>query len=78
MELRLRIAQVRPLRGVVAVSGTVNGAAADRPGPVRFAGWLELLRVLGDLLADQPGELEPGLEGQLGEDVRNVGLDRAP
>lgn len=77
MELRVQISHARPLRGVVAVIGS-NDATTDRPEPVRFVGWLELLRALGDLLADQTGELEPGPEGQLDKDVRDVGLDRAP
>ena len=78
MELRLQISQARPVRGVVAVIRSFKDATADRPEPVRFVGWLELLRALGDLLADETGELEPSPEGQLGEDVRDVGLDRAP
>lgn len=77
MELRVQISHARPLRGVVAVIGS-SDATTDRPEPLRFIGWLELLCALRDLLTDQTAELEPGPDGQLGEDVRDVGLDRAP
>lgn len=78
MELRLEISRERPPRGVVAVLRSFADVTADHPEAVRFVGWLELLRALGDLLADETGELNPGAEGQLGKDVRDVSLDRAP
>lgn len=49
-------------------------AAAARP----FAGWLELLQILSEALADGSGKLDATADPQFSEQVDHVSLDRAP
>lgn len=52
MEIHISIQTTKPLAGT---------AIAGRRGPLRFEGWLELLRVLSVLLGLE-GNSEPGRE----------------
>lgn len=79
VDLRIRIFQARPLRGSVARAPTAKDVRPRTPAdPVQFVGWLELLRALSDLLVDETGQLQPRADRELGENVRDVGLDRTP
>ena len=71
------------MRIEIWVDGTdpPTGRVGDRGGSVPFCGWIDLLAVLSEVLEaprDEQGELGAGAQAQLGEDVRHVGLDRAP
>jgi hypothetical protein len=60
----------------------------DEVAPIPFAGWLQLLGILSAALPEDPallglaqglgGQLDPGGHAQLGEDVRQMGVDRVP
>ena len=61
--------------------------AVDEGAPIPFAGWLQLLGILSDALFDPGspglahglrGELDPGGDAQLGEDVGQVGVNGVP
>jgi hypothetical protein len=62
--------------------------AVDEAQPIPFAGWLQLLGILSAALPEEPaslgltqglgGQLDPGAHPQLGEDVRQMGMDRVP
>lgn len=61
---------------------------ADEHEAEPFAGWLQLLGILDRLLLGPVGslgsalrlrgQLDPGAEGKLGQDVGHVGVDRMP
>ncbi len=61
-----------------------SGSIAGEGRAVTFAGWLALLRLLSEFASDHDlegsprgfgGELDPGRQPELSEDVRDVGLD---
>jgi hypothetical protein len=59
--IRLWIEGTQPLAGTAATKGSE---------PLRFDGWLELLRVVSELVAAAE---EPMQEGQQGDDSRHPG-----
>ncbi len=69
VHVHLEVEQTRPPMGRVRV-GKEEAATP-------FAGWLELLRILSDLLAHQPRELDAAGDPKLGEEVRDMGFDRS-
>ncbi len=68
MDVYLHLERRSPPRGVVTA-----GATSD---PLPFSGWLELLRILSQLLSDEPAQLYPAAGAQLGEEVDDMGLHR--
>lgn len=64
VQVHLDIRQAKPLLGQIRIE--------DDPEVVAFAGWLELLQVLSDLLAHQPRQLGPAGDGELAEKVGDV------
>ena len=61
MLIRIQIEGTQPLAGTAATKGSK---------PLRFDGWLELLRVVSELVAAAE---EPMQEGQQGDDSRHPG-----
>ena len=61
MLIRIRIEGTQPLAGTAATRGSK---------PLRFDGWLELLRVVSELVAAAE---EPMQEGQQGDGSRHPG-----
>jgi len=70
VQVHLDIRQAKPLQGRIRIE--------DDPEVVAFAGWLELLQILSDLLAHQPRELGPAGDGELGEEVGDVRFHGSP
>ncbi len=62
MDIRISIATRQPMSGVALLEGGV---------PHRFEGWLDLLGVLSDLIAD-PGEAPTGGDSASGK-AREIG-----
>ncbi len=62
--------------------------AVDEAAPIPFAGWLQLLGILSGALPEEPaslgpaqdlpGQLDPGRHPELGEDVRQMGVNGVP
>ncbi len=69
VQVHLEVEQTRPLVGQARVG--------EEEVATPFAGWLELLRILSDLLAHHPRELDAAGDRKLGEEVRDVGFDRS-
>lgn len=73
MDIRISIENRQPPTGTIGLAG-----ASTHP----FAGWLQLLRVLSDLVGGpqgvRSGELDPRSDAELGQDVRHVGVNRVP
>jgi len=68
VQVHLEVEQTRPLMGRIRVG--------QEEAATPFAGWLELLRILSDLLAHHPRELDTARDPKLGEEVRDMGFDR--
>jgi len=70
VDIRLYIKQANPLIGLA----TVGESARELP----FVGWLELLRLLAELIPNASHKLETAANTEFREDVSDVSLDRSP
>jgi hypothetical protein len=69
VQVHLEVEQTRPLMGQIRVG--------EDEAATPFAGWLELLRILSDMLAHHPRELDAACDRQLGEEMHDMGFDRS-
>jgi hypothetical protein len=67
VQVHLEVEQTQPLMGQVRVGNEESATP--------FAGWLELLRILSDLLTHNPREFDTAGDPKLGEEVHHVGFD---